>query len=462
MGSVEVTSDEFGEFVAVQRPQLRALDAAIYARTTGKGTTIAYVEPPDRRPDLLGVDLTSVPDTRETLRRVGDATEPVASTGAVFWVFLRIAPDVSSRGAESAAVQGSAAQQPGVAGIRLRSDVLWEHLIVGPNRERVGYQISAADALGVMIPHYTEGPIDRSKDRQDRTIETTIPLDVAGGAWTLRLVADRSVTGAMEWLPAVILVVGLATSTLLFGLVRVQISARAAAEHLSELREEFLSAAAHELKTPVAAIKGYAQLLREWDQEELRRNAGRALASIERQSNRIDRLVQQLLEASRLRRQDLKLAPERMDLLAIVRQVSDDMRTAFPRHHFLVTSEGRCAVFADRARIEQVLTNLLSNAAKFSPPGSEIRVHVGEMGDEVVTSVQDSGIGIPADRQRDIFERYYQAHRGTPYEGVLGLGLGLYLCKQIVNAHGGRIWFESTYGKGSTFRVSLPLAKEAS
>src|SRR5262249_15441143 len=132
------------------------------------------------------------------------------------------------------------------------------------------------------------------------------------------------------------------------------------------------------------------------------------------------------------------------------------LRVSFPKHRIVVAGDDYATVLADRNRVAQVVTNLVANAAKFSPPGSEIRVDVHALDDDVVTSVQDFGIGIPVERQCDIFDRYCQAHRGTPYEGLGGLGLGLYVSKEIVTEHGGRIWFESASGKGTTFRFSLP------
>ncbi|HTP50914.1 MAG TPA: HAMP domain-containing sensor histidine kinase [Anaeromyxobacteraceae bacterium] len=222
-----------------------------------------------------------------------------------------------------------------------------------------------------------------------------------------------------------------------------------------ELQDEFLATAAHEFKTPLAVIKAYVQLLQ-------RRSTGEAAALevVSRQVDRLSRLVQQLLEVARLKQGGPELALAEYDLSAQVREVLGRMNRMGGGQRLQATATAPAAVRADRDRIDQVLVSLLDNALKFSPHGGEVVVSVDRAGTEAVVSVRDSGLGIPPERQRQLFRRYYRAHEGDPDDRG-GFGLGLDLAREIVSRHGGRVWFESETGSGSTFFFSLPLAPEA-
>ncbi len=223
---------------------------------------------------------------------------------------------------------------------------------------------------------------------------------------------------------------------------------------LDEMRDEFLATAAHEFKTPLAVIKAYVQLLQRGST-----SAPAALAVVGRQVDRLSRLVQQLLEVARLRQggPDLRLAS--YDLAEQVGELMERMGRVGDGHRLQPAASERTVVRADRARIEQVLVSLLDNALKFSPAGGDVAVAVRRGAGEAVVSVRDAGVGIPPERQARLFERYYRAHEGDPDDRG-GFGLGLDLAREIVSRHGGRIWFESEAGTGSTFFFALPLAAE--
>ena len=224
---------------------------------------------------------------------------------------------------------------------------------------------------------------------------------------------------------------------------------------LERLKEQFVSVAAHELKTPVTVMKGYAQAL-------LRMGEGipvaqrRMLEAIDRGADRIDRIVADLLDISRLHLDRLELAAEEFDLSGLVRDVVERMALTTSNHLVSVVRTERAEVRGDRHRLEQVVTNLLDNAIKYSPFGGNVDVEVAVRGREAVVSVGDRGVGIPKDRQPRIFERFYRAHNDTPYD-YGGVGVGLYISREIVCRHGGRMWFESEEGRGSVFHFSLPL-----
>ncbi len=220
-----------------------------------------------------------------------------------------------------------------------------------------------------------------------------------------------------------------------------------------EARDEFISTAAHEFKTPLAVVKACAQLM-------LKRSQGDpvVLEVVGRQIDRMTRMVQQLLEVSRFRLGGAELRHERFDLGSLLAEVADDLRTHAQGRRVLV-EPAAAAVLGDRERIGQVISNLLENAMRFSPQGGDVEATLSLQGADAVVSVRDHGLGIPHERQARVFERYYRAHAGTAQD-YGGLGLGLDVSRQIVSRHGGRIWFESDPGQGSTFSFSLPLAQQ--
>jgi signal transduction histidine kinase/HAMP domain-containing protein len=230
-----------------------------------------------------------------------------------------------------------------------------------------------------------------------------------------------------------------------------------AAQEGLRVRDEFLSTAAHELKTPIAVIKGYVELLRR------RIAAGRPLHEtqvlevLERQCNRLTRLIQDFLDVARAEYGQLELRSERCDLAALVRAVVERLQATTSAHCLELCVIASAPVVVDRDRIEQVVENLLSNAIKYSPGGGHIWVTVDVQAGDAVVSVRDEGIGIPSDRQAQLFERFYRAHAGTPHD-YGGMGIGLHLSREIVARHGGKIWFSSVEGEGSTFTFSLPIA----
>jgi signal transduction histidine kinase/CHASE3 domain sensor protein len=239
-----------------------------------------------------------------------------------------------------------------------------------------------------------------------------------------------------------------------------QVEARRKVEDLSRLKDEFLSIASHELRTPVTSIKGYTQLsktlIREKDLETAEEYLGIALDQIDRMS----RLILELLDVSRIETGRLEIRREVIEWGSFVRNIVDRLNTALGERNIVldVPADTR-VVIGDRDRLEQVLGNLLENAVKYSPDGSDVHVNVEERAEQVVTSVADRGIGIPQDELGQVFERF---HRGRQVSSTNygGLGLGLYITKQIVERHGGTIGVESRHGEGTTFQFTLPAAND--
>lgn len=227
---------------------------------------------------------------------------------------------------------------------------------------------------------------------------------------------------------------------------------------LDQLKDQFIFVAAHKLKTPVAIMKGYAQaLLRA--KEMITPSIRKMLDSIDRGADRIDRIVRDLLDISRLHVGQLDLVVERIDPPEMVEQVVDRKAASTTKHRLRIVKAEPVVVEGDRVRLEQVLTNLLDNAISYSPKGGDTDVEVALMDHEAVVSVRDYGVGIPRDKQRHIFERFYRAHTRTPYD-YGGMGVGLYISREVMRRHGGRMWFESEEDRGSTFYFSIPLREE--
>jgi len=285
----------------------------------------------------------------------------------------------------------------------------------------------------------------------------TVNVEAASGGdappgivWLVSLVPLRDRRGRVERL------LGVARDV--SGIRRAEEAMRRANEELARLnrlKDEFLSMASHELKTPVTSIKIYAQLaLRK--PEVAAPELPRMLATIDRQADRLVSLVNDLLDVSRLNldRVPLVLAP--CDLRAILEDLCIVSAQLYPDHPLYCPPPASPAVIrCDRSRLMQVLHNLVDNAAKYSPPGAPIDVGV-EVGPRSVTiAVRDRGPGIAPEDLPHIFERFYKARAQQAV--IPGLGLGLYIGRELVQRHGGRIWAESEPGRGSTLYVELPL-----
>jgi PAS domain S-box-containing protein len=224
---------------------------------------------------------------------------------------------------------------------------------------------------------------------------------------------------------------------------------------LDRQKDEFIALASHELKTPVTAIKGYAQVGVKTAHEAGNDRLVRILGIIVEQSNRLTRLVNELLDVSRMESGELEFDLQEFDLVELVREVVGSLELTAPEFAFnLHLPADPVMVHADRHRIEQVITNLVQNAVKYSGDSRKIDVSVLVDGEEAVIGVRDYGVGIPATQQPHIFERFYRASNVRTHRS--GLGLGLYISHNIVRRHGGRMWLESIEGKGSTFYFSLP------
>jgi PAS domain S-box-containing protein len=239
-----------------------------------------------------------------------------------------------------------------------------------------------------------------------------------------------------------------------------QVQARRKVEEALRLREEFLAIAAHELRTPITSVLGRSQLaLRLIERETDLDRAGiiRSLQAITRQSMTMSRLISQLLDLSRLQSGKLMIEPERADLVLMTEQVVESARILGTAHEITLSSPPSLELEVDPLRLEQVATNLVQNAIKYSPGGGAIEVALNASARSVELSVRDHGLGIPPEKRGQIFEQFYQAHDGSFHEG---LGLGLYISRQIVELHRGTIRAEFPSDGGTRFVVTLPVGPQ--
>lgn len=222
------------------------------------------------------------------------------------------------------------------------------------------------------------------------------------------------------------------------------------------LKSTFVSIVSHELKTPVATILGYAETLARPDAPWDPKTARELAETIKDEARRLDRLITDLLDVSRLQAGALLLAMEDVALDVLARRVAQRFQHQTDRHEIVVHfPDDFPLVKGDPMRLEQVLNNLVFNAIKYSPQGGRVRIRGQVRPDEVMITVTDEGIGIPATEQGHIFDAFYRVDdRSTRKTG--GAGLGLFLARAIVEAHDGHIWVESEPGKGSSFSFALP------
>lgn len=228
-------------------------------------------------------------------------------------------------------------------------------------------------------------------------------------------------------------------------------------KELEERKDEFISVASHELKTPLTTIKGYTQILKQTISKSSSEKLFSYLGKMEEQINRLTKLVNDLLNVSKIQAGKLSLQKARFDINELVKDIILDMQLSNKKYHILFEGKSKMEkVWADKIRISEVLINLISNAIKYSPKANKIVVRTSPNNNQVVISIQDFGIGISKKDKDRIFQRFFQAETRIR-QSFQGLGLGLYISSEIIKSHRGQIWIDSIKGKGTTVSFSLPL-----
>jgi PAS domain S-box-containing protein len=235
--------------------------------------------------------------------------------------------------------------------------------------------------------------------------------------------------------------------------------ARDITEHVENerRRDEFISTASHELKTPITSQKMYGELLEQLIEKNGHTQYKLYIQKMNAQTVKLEKLINDLLELSRVQTGHLRLENEPFIIDSLVYEVVDDIQ-AITKHNIICKGKTEKKIRGDKNRIEQVLMNLLSNATKYSPKAKKIVVSLTVKKDNVVISVQDFGIGIAKEYHEKIFERFFRV-TGLDEKTYPGMGIGLDFSQEIVNRHQGTMWVESEKDKGSTFYVALPFIK---
>lgn len=227
-------------------------------------------------------------------------------------------------------------------------------------------------------------------------------------------------------------------------------------KQLQQQKDDFIGIASHELKTPVTSIKAYAQML-----EKILLKKGDVMEAglmkkMDAQLNRLTSLIGDLLDVTKVNAGKLQYNHTHFDFNEMIHFVIEDLQHATEQHQIMMNLEEVGQVFADKERVSQVLTNLITNAIKYSPDTEKIIVHTSISGENVEVCVEDFGIGIAEDKLHKVFEQFYRVS-GNMQHTFPGLGLGLYISSEIIKREGGRIWVDSTEGKGSKFCFSIPI-----
>jgi signal transduction histidine kinase len=234
-----------------------------------------------------------------------------------------------------------------------------------------------------------------------------------------------------------------------------QVKAVAELERLNKVKSEFVAIVSHEFRTPLTGIQGFSEMLRDEDLSvhEMKEYA----ADINKDARRLNRLVNEMLDLGRMESGKMALNSESIDLNAIVNDIVDSMQPNSSKHRFVLKLDRALpTLVADRDKVTQVVTNLASNAVKYSPKGGEVTITTRTEGSLVHLTVVDRGVGMPPALLESVFEPYSRVESGAN-RFIRGTGLGLPIARQLVKLHGGRIWAESVEGEGSTFHCVLPV-----
>lgn len=227
-------------------------------------------------------------------------------------------------------------------------------------------------------------------------------------------------------------------------------------KHLQQQKDDFIGIASHELKTPVTSIKAYTQVLEKMLQRKGETKEAEMISRMDGQINRLTSLIGDLLDVTKINSGKLQFNDREFEFLPMVKELIEDLQRTTDKHTLHEEYEANGFVFGDKERIGQVISNLVTNAIKYSPHADQIKIHTSLENGEIILCVTDFGIGISNDKLDKVFEQFYRVS-GDMQHTFPGLGLGLYISSEIIKREGGRIWVNSKEGEGSTFCFALPL-----
>lgn len=225
-------------------------------------------------------------------------------------------------------------------------------------------------------------------------------------------------------------------------------------KEIERRKDDFLSIASHELKTPLTTIKGYIQVLERSTPDNAPEKFNNTLGKVASYVERLNSLIEDLLDVSRIQTGNIELHKTTFDFDAMINEAIEGLRTSATHHQIVLNGKTGAHVIGDESHIIQVINNLLSNAVKYAPDAETIEVSISNVSDYIKVSVKDFGLGMSAEDKKRVFERFFRS--GEIQKRFPGMGIGLYICDQIIKNHGGTLWVESEIGKGSTFSFTIP------
>jgi signal transduction histidine kinase len=232
---------------------------------------------------------------------------------------------------------------------------------------------------------------------------------------------------------------------------------------VDRMKSEFVSHVSHELRTPLTSIAGFIDLILEGEAGEIDENQHRYLSIVNNNANRLVDLINDLLDISRIEAGRIDLRCSTLDLGALVTTAATALRPQIDAHHQLLdlaVPDTLPNVWGDADRVLQILTNLLSNASKYTPDGGQLRIRAEPHEDMIAVSVSDTGVGMSPEELSRLFTRFYRVNNELTSE-ITGTGLGLAITRSLVEMHGGTITVSSTPGAGSVFTFTLPVTGDA-
>ncbi|QQL49156.1 sensor histidine kinase [Mucilaginibacter ginkgonis] len=227
-------------------------------------------------------------------------------------------------------------------------------------------------------------------------------------------------------------------------------------KQLQRQKDDFIGMVSHELKTPLTSINALIQVANKKLQNSEDPFLAQAMGKAAVQVRKMSAMINGFLNVSRLEVGKIILEKSAFDIRGLIADIIDEIKLTATSHEIIFAGGEPCKVVADEEKIGSVITNLVNNAVKYSPKAHNVEVNCTEEGSNVIVSVKDQGIGIPAEDVNHVFDRYYRVEN-TDTKNISGFGIGLYLSAEIIREHGGKIWVESVKGQGSTFYFSLPL-----
>ncbi len=420
-----------------------------YTAEEAIGNNISIIVPPDRQDELADLLRRVAGAERverfETVRRRKDGQlvhvaltlSPIFDAESKIVGASVIGHDVSDR-QRADRMFGQLLEMAPDAVIGIGGDGRIE-VVNSQTRKMFGYR--EEDLIGepaeMLVPGRTARPIEagdaqfaRRRDGSEFACEITIaPVETDGGRMEMALVRDVTDRKEIE-------------------------------QEADRLKSEFFGLVSHELRTPLTSILGYADVLSEEESERFSEQGRHHLAIVKRNSERLDRLVQDLLLVGQVSAGSFDIRLGAVDIEAVTRECVERSQPAAIEAgvELSVESHGVREFSGDQGRLSQVLDNLISNALKFTPPRGRVVVRVQERGDTCVLDVEDTGLGIGPEEAEHLFDRFYRGTQASASQ-IKGVGLGLAITKAIVDAHGGGIEVESDPGRGSNFRVHLPIVE---